>query len=110
MVEGFHSEISKEITDRKNKAVDGISKETLKRTTYLMCSMMELQRLMWEIDWKISFLKTLYAKNDFPKFLSMCKVFDDYIKNDFMKNLKIIMDRNLDGLADGFYKMDQKKK
>jgi len=71
---------------------------------------MELQRLMWEVESKISFLKTLYMKNDFPKFLSMSKVFDEYIKNDFLKNLKIIMDRNLDGLSDGFFKLDQKKK
>ena len=75
-----------------------------------MCSMMELQRLMWEVDSKIGFLKTLFNKNDFPKFLSLSKVFDDYIKNDFLKNLRIIMDRNLDGLSDGFYKLDQKKK
>jgi hypothetical protein len=71
---------------------------------------MELQRLMWEVDSKIGFLKTLFNKNDFPKFLSLSKVFDDYIKNDFLKNLRIIMDRNLDGLSDGFYKLDQKKK
>lgn len=72
--------------------------------------MMELQRLMWEIDSKINYIKNLYSKNDFPKFLSMIKVFDDYIKNDFLKNLKIIMERKLDGLSDGFYKLDQKKK
>jgi len=71
---------------------------------------MELQRLMWEIDSKINYIKNLYSKNDFPKFLSMIKVFDDYIKNDFLKNLKIIMERKLDGLSDGFYKLDQKKK
>ncbi len=74
--------------DRKNKAVDSISKETLKRTTYLMCTMMELKRLMWEIDSKITFLKNQYNKNDIPKFLSLITVFDDYFKNEFLKNLK----------------------
>jgi len=96
--------------DRKNKAVDSISKETLKRTTYLMCTMMELKRLMWEIDSKITFLKNQYNKNDIPKFLSLITVFDDYFKNEFLKNLKIIMDKNLEGLSDNFYKVESKKK
>ena len=75
-----------------------------------MCNMMELQRLLWEIDSKINFIKVQSAKNDFPNFLLMIKIFDDYIKNDFLKNLKLILDRNLEGLSVGINKIEYKKK
>ena len=71
---------------------------------------MELQRLLWEIDSKINFIKVQSAKNDFPNFLLMIKIFDDYIKNDFLKNLKLILDRNLEGLSVGINKIEYKKK
>lgn len=110
LVENYYNNIHKEIIDRKNKAVEDISKENLKRTTFLMCNMMELQRLLWEIDSKINFIKIQSAKNDFPNFLLMIKIFDDYIKNDFLKNLKLILDRNLEGLSVGLNKIEYKKK
>lgn len=72
--------------------------------------MMELQRLLWEIDSKINFIKNQFSKHDFPNYLVMLNAFEDFVKNDFTRNLKIILDKNLDGLSNGLHKLEQRKK
>ncbi len=100
----------KEIIERQNAAEEELSKETLKRMTYLMCTMMELKRLQWEIETNLTILRNQYNRNDFPKFLNSLSIFEEYVNSELLKNLRLITEKNLEGLSSGFFNIDQKKK
>lgn len=72
--------------------------------------MMELKRLQWEIETNLTILRNQYNRNDFPKFLNSLRIFEEYINSEFLKNMRLITEKNLEGLSSGFYKIDQKKK
>jgi len=105
--------IENTIYKRKNKIQHSLDSETLARCTYLASMSIEFQRLISEIDSKISFIRNQHYNADSATYINMTKCFDKYMREDMVHNLDILLNTNLDGITKSLHKfveIDRKEK
>jgi hypothetical protein len=94
--------------ERLYLAIAELQSEVLNRTTYLSSISVELQRLITEIDTKISFIKNMYSNTDNATFIALTNVFNEYMKKDLIHNLEIMMNVNIEGITQNLFKVEKK--
>ena len=87
-----------------------LEKEVLDRCSYLASISIELQRLISEIDNKANFLKHQYTHSDNAKYISMTIIFMNYMKNEVIPNLELLMSINYDGITNQLYDLRKNEK
>jgi hypothetical protein len=96
------------LIERRNRCIKEVEKETLSRNTYLASLCIELQRINYEIESKIAFLKNQKNNADQATFISMANAFNSYINNELSKNLDFLIKTNIEKTNDKLVELDQK--
>ena len=79
-----------------------LQKEILSRCSILASISVELQRLNSEIDNKINFLKSLMNNSEKSTLIALTTVFNDYMENELIPNIDLILNTNLEGITNIF--------
>jgi hypothetical protein len=90
----------KTIEERIGSKVDEFQKEILSRCSFLASISIELQRLNSEIDNKINFLKSIMYNSEKSTLIALTTVFNDYMENELIPNIDLILNMNLEGITD----------
>jgi hypothetical protein len=101
------SDYQTKLIDRIKDAQDELKAEGLNRCAFLASISVELQRILLEIDSKISFIRNMYANSDHATFIAMITVFDDYMKKDVLHNLEMLLNINTEGIGTNLYKSEK---
>ena len=95
--------------ERKRKALIDIDTEVLSRNTYLASVTMELQRIVSEIDSKITFLRNINYNSDCATYINLSNVFNKYMKEEVFHNIEMLININLEGISSPFYLIEKKE-
>jgi hypothetical protein len=94
--------------ERLHKSLDDFQHEILSRCSYLASISVELQRLITEIDTKIMFLKSIYSNTDNATFIALTNVFNEYMKNDVIRNLEMMINIIIEGITQNIFRIEKK--
>ena len=86
--------------ERRKKLVEEVEIETLNRGSILASITIELQRMLAEIDGKVTFLKYQYNHADNSTYIAMSNVFIEYMKKEVFENLDMLLSIKLDSLKE----------
>lgn len=100
---------SQSIMERLNKSQEELESEILFRTTYLASILMELQRIIAEIESKINFVKNQYHNADQSTFIAMTLMFNRYMKEEVIPNLEMLCNVNFEGISSSLYRIEKKE-
>jgi hypothetical protein len=68
----------------------------------------ELQRILTDLDYKYSFIKLQYTNSDHATYIAMANVFINYVKDDVMPNIKLLLDKSLVGYNEDIVQVTHK--
>ena len=104
-IQNNFSTTDKNINNRMIKTKTDLEKEVLDRCAYLASISIELQRLISEIENKVNFLKHQYHNTDNATYISMTIIFMNYMKNEVISNLELLMSINYDGITNHLWEL-----
>jgi hypothetical protein len=106
-IQRLTSDYQQKLSERIKVAQDSLQKEGLNRCAFLASISVELQRILFEIESKISFIKNLYQNADHATFIAMSNCFNEYMKKDLLANLEMIMGVNTENIGQNLYKVEK---
>ncbi len=96
------------LDERLYKAYDDLHKEIVHRCTYLASLSLELQRINTEIEAKIAFIRNQFHNADYATHIAMTTVFNNYMRNELLYNLEMLMNINYEGISNGIFEIKKK--
>lgn len=97
-----------ELDSRKSKAHDDLDNEINFRATYLASISVEIQRIINEIDSKISFLKHQYEHADQSTYIAMSNQFTKYMREELIPNLELLCEISFEKITVNLYYIEKR--
>jgi hypothetical protein len=107
-IQRIFSDYQTKSQERLYQAIDELQHEILNRCSYLASISVELQRLITEIDTKITFIKSLYSNTDNATFIALTNVFNDYMRKDVIHNLEMMININIEGITQNIFRVEKR--
>lgn len=108
IVQSLFQKYQADLHSRLKDAQEKVQREILSRCTFLSSITIELHRTIVELDSKVIFLKAQFANADNATYLAMSVQFQNYVKNEVLPNLDLLININFDGITNSLFKLEKR--